>query len=88
MPELDIEATREAARRVRGAGEDVEGVGRTARLTDCAGELQGSRTLIALDGLAEVLDGRMVLVRGELHTVATGMGDLAERTARAVGEGA
>lgn len=88
MPELDIEATRGAARRVRDAGEDVDVVGRSARLMDCAPELQGSRTLAALDGLAAILDGRMILLRGEMHTVAGGMGELAERTAKAVGEDA
>lgn len=86
MPYIDIGATRAAARRVGDAGEDVRLVGRGLRLGDCAAELQGSRTLSALEPLAALLDLRIPRVAEELHTVAGGMGDLADRTATAVGE--
>lgn len=86
MPYIDITATRAAARRITDAGEDVQVVGRGMRLGDCAAELQGSRTLSALEPLAGLLDWRVFRVREELQTVADGMSGLADATAAATGE--
>lgn len=85
MPYIDIEATRQAARRVADAGTDVEGALRTARPDEATAELQGSRTLGALDPFSTVLDRRLWQVRGELRVVAHGMEELAEHTATATG---
>ncbi|QFG67398.1 hypothetical protein [Ornithinimicrobium pratense] len=86
MPYIDIEATRQAARRVVDAGTDVEGACRDSRCTDAAAELQGSRTLAALEPFRGLVDRRLWLVRGELRVVGTAMGELAERTATATGD--
>lgn len=86
MPSIDIEATRLAARRVYDAGQDVEGVCRAARLGEAAAELQGSRTLSALDPFSAMVDRRLWQVRGELRVVGQGMDGLAERAATATGE--
>ncbi|WP_131103218.1 hypothetical protein [Ornithinimicrobium sufpigmenti] len=86
MPYIDIEATRQAARRVADAGTDVEGAGRGAGWDEAAAELQGSRTLRALYPFRGLVDRRLWQVRGELRVVGTAMDELAERTARATGD--
>lgn len=85
MPYIDIEATRQAARRVGDAGADVEGAGHGARLDEAAAELQGSRTLAALDPFSALVSRRLWQVRGELRVVAHGMEELADHTATATG---
>lgn len=86
MPYIDIEATRAAARRVEDAGTDVEGGCRGARLEEAGTELQGSRTIAALGPFSSLVDRRLWQMRGELHVVAHGMDELAERTATATGD--
>lgn len=86
MPSIDIEATRQAARRVNDAGQDVEGASRGARLGEAAAELQGSRTLAALDPFTALADMRLWQVRRELHVVGSAMDELAQRTATATGD--
>lgn len=86
MPHIDIEATRQAARRLTDAGTDVEGACRGTRWDDAAAELQGSRTLAALEPLRGLVDRRLWQVRGELRIVGTAVDELAERTATATGD--
>lgn len=85
MPYIDIEATRQAARRLADAGTDVEGACRAARPDEAAAELQGSRTLVALEPFGALLDRRLWQVRGELRLVAGAMEELADHTATATG---
>lgn len=86
MPYVDIEATRQSARRMADAGTDVEGACRSTGWDEAAAELQGSRTLGALHPFRDLVDRRLWQVRGELRVVGTAMEELAERTATATGD--
>lgn len=86
MAHINIEATRTAARRIRDAGVDVAEGARAGSWQDAAAELQGSRTLGALEPFGTLLDRRVWDVHREMDVVGTAMHELAERSATATGE--
>ncbi|ANS79169.1 hypothetical protein SGUI_1773 [Serinicoccus hydrothermalis] len=86
MPQIDIEATRAAARALRDGGAALEGATDDVAVAGLAGALRGSATESALADLQSTGRLRLSDAGRELSTLAEGMVTLADHTAEATGE--
>ncbi|SOC58148.1 hypothetical protein [Ornithinimicrobium cerasi] len=86
MPQIDVAATRAAARGLAGTAAALPGEAAGAGVSGAAAELDGSVTQHVLHDLDGLVSLRLLDLGAELEAMAAGMTELADNTARATGE--